>query len=416
MNDPRQLGLTPMRVWEREGSARMPYWLYTDEDIYQRELERIFNGPHWNYVGLACEVPNEGDFKRTWIGERNVLVVRDENGDINVVENRCAHRGVQFCKEAKGNRKDFVCPYHQWNYDLQGNLLGVPFMRGIKGKGGMPRDFKREEHGLTKLKVVNYNGVIFASFDPNVPDFKTFLGPTMLKYFERVFDGRELVVLGYNRQRVPGNWKLIHENLKDCYHPGLLHTWFVNFGLWRADNESENVMDEQFRHSAMVTVRNEGGKGEATEGIASFRENLELNDGRFLDIAEESWWGGPTAVIHSIFPSLIVQQQINSVAMRQVIPRGPRNFDYIWTHLGFADDTEEMTERRLRQANLFGPAGFVSADDSEIIGMVEDGMMANPDGETLCELGGREVADTDTHISETLIRGMYQYYRKVMGI
>ena len=102
--------------------------------------------------------------------------------------------------------------------------------------------------------------------------------------------------------------------------------------------------------------------------------------------------------------------------MRQVIPRGPRNFDYIWTHLGFADDTEEMTERRLRQANLFGPAGFVSADDSEIIGMVEDGMMANPDGETLCELGGREVADTDTHISETLIRGMYQYYRKVMGI
>lgn len=416
MNDPRPLPLAPERHWESEGTSRLPFWLYTDENIYERELERLFYGPHWSYVGLACEIPNAGDFKRTWIGERNVLMVRDRDGSINVVENRCAHRGVQFCKEATGSRKVFVCPYHQWSYDLKGNLLGVPYMRGIKGKGGMPADFKREEHGLRKLQVVNHNGVVFASFDPNVPEFKEFMGPTMMKYFERVFDGRELKVLGYNRQRVPGNWKLIHENLKDCYHPGLLHTWFINFGLWRADNESLNVMDDSFAHSAMVTVRNQGGKGEATEGVSSFREQMTLNDERFLDVEEEHWWGGPTAVIHSIFPSLIVQQQINSIAMRQVIPRGPRNFDYIWTHFGFEEDTPEMTERRLTQTNLFGPAGFVSGDDSEIIGMVEDNMHTDKDGRILLELGGHEVADTDTHISETLLRGMYAYYRKVMEL
>jgi salicylate 5-hydroxylase large subunit len=51
-------------------------------------------------------------------------------------------------------------------------------------------------------------------------------------------------VLGYNRQRIPGNWKLMQENIKDPYHPGLLHTWFVTFGLWRADNKrSSLVMD-----------------------------------------------------------------------------------------------------------------------------------------------------------------------------
>lgn len=416
MNDPRPLPLAPERQWKGEGTSRLPFWLYTDEDIYQRELERLFYGPHWCYVGFACEIPNPGDFKRTWIGERSVLIVRDRDGSINAVENRCAHRGVQFCKEATGSRKVFVCPYHQWSYDLKGNLLGVPYMRGIKGKGGMPEDFKREEHGLRKLQIVNKNGVIFASFDPNVPSFEEFMGPTMMKYFERVFDGRELTVLGYNRQRVPGNWKLIHENLKDCYHPGLLHTWFINFGLWRADNESLNVMDDNHCHSAMVTVRNTGGKSEATEGVSSFREHMTLNDGRFLDVEEEHWWGGPTAVIHSIFPSLIVQQQINSIAMRQVIPRGPRNFDYIWTHFGYAEDTPEMTQRRLTQTNLFGPAGFVSGDDSEIIGMLEDNMHTDKDGEVLCELGGRDVADADTHISETLLRGMYKYYRKVMEL
>ena len=413
----QERGVTrPVRRWRDPGVSRVPGWVYTDPDVYQRELDRIFNGPLWSYVALAAEIPNKGDFKRTWIGERSVIVVRGEDDAINVVENRCAHRGAQFLQEASGNRKDFICPYHQWSYDLQGRLLGVPFMRGIKGKGGMPADFRRDEHGLTQLKVAVHNGVIFASFHPEVPDFKEFLGPTMLEYFERVFDGRELKVLGYNRQRVSGNWKLIHENLKDCYHPGLLHTWFVNYGLWRADNESKNVMDEERRHSAMVTIRNEGGAGEATAGVSSFRADMQLNDGRFLDVEPESWWNGPTAVIQSIFPSVIMQQQINSVAVRQVIPRGPRAFDYIWTHLGFADDTPEMTERRLRQANLFGPAGFVSADDSEIIGLVEDGMLQDPEYRTYCELGGRGVEDTDTHISETLLRGMYQYYRKIMEL
>ena len=87
------------------------------------------------------------------MGERSVILLRDQDGQVRVVENVCAHRGVQFCRERHGNRSEFVCPYHQWNYDLQGNLIGVPFRRGVKqdGKvnGGMPPDFKPEEHGLT---------------------------------------------------------------------------------------------------------------------------------------------------------------------------------------------------------------------------------------------------------------------------
>ena len=80
---------------------------------------------------------------------------------------------------------------------------------------------------------------MFASFDHDVEPFEDFLGPTILRYFDRIFDGRALKLLGYNRQRIPGNWKLMQENIKDPYHPGLLHTWFVTFGLWRADNKSQ---------------------------------------------------------------------------------------------------------------------------------------------------------------------------------
>ena len=250
------------------------------------------------------------------MGERSVILLRDQDGQVRVVENVCAHRGVQFCRERHGNRSEFVCPYHQWNYDLQGNLIGVPFRRGVKqdGKvnGGMPPDFKPEEHGLTKLAVACRNGVVFASFDHEVEPLEDYLGPDILHYFDRVFDGRELVIHGYSRQRIPGNWKLMQENIKDPYHPGLLHTWFVTFGLWRADNRSELKMDRHFRHAAMISTRGQGGKGSVTSGVSSFKEQMSLNDDRFLDIVPEPWWNGPTAVLMTLFPSVIIQQQVNS--------------------------------------------------------------------------------------------------------
>ena len=251
--------------WE-SGTSRIPFLTYTSDELYKRELERFFYKDHWCYVGLEAEVPNPGDFKRTVVGERSVIMVRDAEGAINVVENVCAHRGMQFCRERHGSRKEFVCPYHQWSYTLKGDLQGVPFRRGVKQDGqvhgGMPADFKTSDHGLTKLKVATRGGVVFASFDHEVESLEDYLGPTILGYFDRLFNGRKLKILGYNRQRIPGNWKLMQENIKDPYHPGLLHTWFVTFGLWRADNKSQLRMDERHRHAAMISTRGTAGKAE----------------------------------------------------------------------------------------------------------------------------------------------------------
>jgi salicylate 5-hydroxylase large subunit len=295
----------------------------------------------------------------------------------------------------------------------------VPFRRGVKQdgvvQGGMPADFKPADNGLTKLKVAARGGVVFASFDHDVEPLEAFLGPAILRYFDRLFDGRALKLLGYNRQRIPGNWKLMQENIKDPYHPGLLHTWFVTFGLWRADNKSQLVMDERFRHAAMISTRGtqSGAAADVTQ-VASFKADMKLEDPRFLDIVAEPWWGGPTAVMTTVFPSVIFQQQVNSVSTRHIQPDGHGAFDFVWTHFGFADDSAEMTERRLRQANLFGPAGFVSADDGEVIELSQQGFEQKPSHRTLAELGGTEVADSDHMVTETLIRGMYRYWREVM--
>ena len=75
----------------------------------------------------------------------------------------------------------------------------------------------------------------------------------------------------------------------------------------------------------------------------------------------------------TIFPTLVIQQQVNSLSTRHIIPRGPGTFDFVWTHFGYSDDDADMKRRRLRQANLFGPAGYVSADDGEAIECVQRG-------------------------------------------
>ena len=409
-------------IWQEKGSSRIPFWAYTNPNIYQQELERIFYKNHWCYVGLEAEIPNPGDFKRTVIGERSVVVSRDMEGILHVFENVCAHRGMQFCRERHGNKKEFVCPYHQWNYNLKGDLQGVPFRRGVKKngevQGGMPSDFNPKDHSLFQLKVATRGGVIFASFDHSVESLEDYLGPEILPYFDRLFNGRQLTILGYNRQRIPGNWKLMQENIKDPYHPGLLHTWFITYGLWRADNESKLRMDSHYRHAAMVSTRGNAGvkSSEVTAGVTSFKDTMEINDKRLIDIVQEDWWKGPTAVMLTIFPSVIFQQQVNSVSTRHIQPNGNGSFDFVWTHFGFSDDTPEMTERRLIQSNLFGPAGFVSADDGEVIELSQKGFEQKPFHRVLAQLGGVDCENTEHMVTETLIRGMYHYWRKVMEI
>ncbi len=401
--------------WTNEGTAAVPYWVYTDPAIYERELELIFNGPSWSYVALSAEVSNAGDFVRTSVGEVPVVVVRDRDGNINVVVNRCAHRGVQFCHEPYGNNERFECPYHQWTYNLQGKLLGIPFKRGVGGHGGMPDDFDTADHSLISLRVAEHRGVVFASLDPDVQPWEDYLGVTMLSYFERVFDGRELRVLGYSRQRLPCNWKLMFENIKDPYHASLLHVFLVTFGLFRADQESAVKMDTTGRHSVLVSSKGEQKASRATNQMKAFRADLKLQDPRLIAPIHE-FPGRATVVMQTLWPNLVVQQQSNTLAMRQLIPRGPEAHDLHWTFFGYEDDTDEMTEVRLRQANLMSTAGLVSIDDGEVMRMSQNGVRIRPHDHGVLEMGGRGIDDEDHMVTEVAIRAFWAHYRKVMGL
>ena len=404
------------RDWPANGTHRVPYWIYTDAEIYARELRTIFGGRSWNFVGLEAEIPNVGDYKRTQVGETSVIVVHGKDDEVHVLKNQCAHRGLEVCRQDYGATRAFQCPYHQWTYRLDGALSGVPFIKGVGGNGGMPEGFDRADHGLKKLAVTTRHGAIFASEARGMEPLEEFFGDKMLKLFDRVFDGRPLRILGVSRQRIPGNWKLMFENIKDPYHASLLHVFLVTFGLFRVDNPSRTEMDATGRHSALISRR--GGDrvaSDATQEMASFREKLELHDKRLLDIVKE--FSDPaTVVMQTLWPNLIVQQQANTLATRQIVPAGPEAFDLNWTFFGYADDDEAMRARRLRHANLMGPAGFVSLDDSEVMELAQRGIHCDESGAAVVEMGGHGREDHDHIVTETAIRAFYGHYREVMGL
>ena len=394
--------------------ASIPFAWYSDPDIYAREQERIFRGHAWNYVALEAEIPRPGDFKQTWVGERPVLVVRGKDGSVAVVENVCAHRGVAFCTKSYGNAKTFQCPYHQWSYDLSGNLIGVPFRKGIKGEGGLPADFALADHGLTKLHVARHNGVIFASYDATMEPLTEYLGE-ILPYFERVYDGRELRVLGYWRQRIQCNWKLMIENLRDPYHATLLHVFLVGLSLNRADQPSSAVLDRDGKHGAFTSSRGGERDPEATREIAAASKAFALNGPQLLDPVME--YPPPhSLVMQCLWPNVIMQQNINALAVRQLVVRSPIEFELHWTNFGYASDDDAMTRRRTMQANLMGPAGLVSVDDSEVIEMTQRGVSQTRERSAVIEMGGFETGTVAYTATEAPLRAFQKYYREVMGL
>lgn len=402
------------RAWP-DDVTRIPDWIYTDQDVYERELEKIFLGRHWNYVGMECEVPEPGNYMRSYVGPFPVVVTRDMEGILNVFENRCAHRGVEFCREYRGAANSFICPYHNWTYDLRGNLSAVPFRRGLGGKGGLPPDFDMEKFGLRRFSVATRGGVIFATACADMESIEQYLGPEIRKEFDATFDGTEFKLLGVHRNILPSNWKLYQENLKDPYHATLLHTYLTTFGLFVSSNESKIPTDERGRHGGLLSRRPDGRPDVSKEeqaNMQAFKETMKLNDPRVLTYIPEtdSKWSGS---VLTIFPTLTALRQTNILNTRLLVPRGPNEFMMLWTVFGRADDDDEMTRHRLRQNNIFGPAGFLGIEDNEALRFLQEGLGTAIPREGLALLGKDDEAD-DTIITERAIRGMYRYYRDVM--
>jgi anthranilate 1,2-dioxygenase large subunit/terephthalate 1,2-dioxygenase oxygenase component alpha subunit len=403
------------RAWPVESLARVPYWVYQDEDVYRTELRRIFEGPVWNYVALEADLTEPGAYRTTFVGEMPVIVVRDADGRVNCFENRCAHRGALIALDDAGTARRFQCVYHAWNYDLEGNLLSVAFERGAQGRGGMPASFCKAEHGPRKLRTTTLHGLVFATLSPATPPIEQYLGAEILGRVRRVLR-RPVRVLGRTVQSLPNNWKLYAENVKDTYHASLLHAFLGTFRLSRFTQGGGILVSPDGAHHASTTIDRAEDRTSTDyrdQGIRSEQQGYRLADPSVFDGVDE-FGDGIKLQILTIFPGFILQQIQNSLAVRQIVPRGLHAMELHWTYIGFTDDSPEMHRRRLKQSNLVGPAGFVSMEDGCVGGFVQRGAAAAGEALSVINMGGDTVESQDTRATEASVRGFWKTWRRLM--
>ena len=404
------------RAWPGATLTRVPYWVYQDEDNYRAELRRIFEGPTWSYVCLEADLTRPGDFRTTFVGEMPVIVVRAEDGAIRAFENRCAHRGALIALDDSGTAKHFQCVYHAWTYDHEGSLTGIAFEKGSNGLGGMPASFQKAEHGPRKLRTATLHGLVFASLSPAAPPLADYLGDEILGRIGRVLR-KPVRVLGRFVQALPNNWKLYVENVKDTYHASLLHAFFGTFRITRLTQGGGVLVSPGGGHHASYTIDRADDRASTAyrdQGIRSEREDYRLADPSLLESVDE-FGDGIRLQILTVFPTFVLQQIQNCLAVRQVLPKGPGAMELHWTYIGFADDDAPMQRRRLRQLNLVGPAGFVSMEDGCVGGFVQRGAACAGDALSVVNMGGEGAESQDTRATEASVRGFWKAYRAYMG-
>jgi phenylpropionate dioxygenase-like ring-hydroxylating dioxygenase large terminal subunit len=404
-------------AWPSNGLSQVPFRVYTDPAQYRLEIERIFKGPTWSFLCLQAELPQAGDWVATTVGETPVVVARDAAGAVRAFVNRCAHRGNLLCIGQRGGTEPggrLTCIYHGWGYDLSGRLVSVAFERGVKGQGGMPPEFRKDEVVLPRLRVAEYAGLVFGTMSEAAPAFEDYIGPEVGAAIRRVLN-RPARLIGRSTQVLPNNWKLYAENTKDSYHASILHTFLTAFRINRLSQEARVYIDDSGGH-AFSQVKLDYAAEDADYRREKLRADsgFQLRDRSVVDSVDE--YGDSISVqILTLFPGMVLQQIRNTIAVRVIRPKGVDKTELDWLHLGFADDDAAMTERRLRHGNLVGAAGYISLEDGCVGGFVQRALAGHDEGGGIVMLGGHEAETTPPRASEAGVRGFWKKYRALIG-
>ena len=185
---------------------------YTSPEVFDFDMEAIF-GQHWIQVAVEPDVPEPGDYVTVEIGRNSVVIVRDDDMGIRAFHNVCRHRGARLCPEPKGTVGNLVCPYHQWTYNLEGELIYAEHMG---------EQFDKCKHSLKSVHVENLAGLIFICLAETPPEDFGEMRAKMEGYLlpHHLKDCKIAAQVDIIEE---GNWKLTMENNRECYHCAANH-------------------------------------------------------------------------------------------------------------------------------------------------------------------------------------------------
>lgn len=209
---------------KRQSKSALDRELYISEDVFQHDLEYIWY-KEWIFAGHAFEISKPGEYITLQIGQYPVIIVRGEKGEIRAFHNVCRHRGSRLCQNAKGKNAKLVCPYHKWTFSLDGKLLYA---------GSMGEDFDKADNGLFPIHCETVCSFIFICLADLAPDFEQFRNDIAPFIFPHYLDNCKVAFESNLIEK--GNWKLVFENNRECFHcdgnhPELMNSFVDNLSV-----------------------------------------------------------------------------------------------------------------------------------------------------------------------------------------
>lgn len=360
--------------------------LYSDAELYEIELERIFTRS-WVAIAHESEIPRAGDYVTRYIGEDPVIVARDRSGGINVMLNSCSHRGMTVCRAEMGNTKFFRCPYHAWSYDNAGNLVAVSAQKDMYGD-----DLDKSRLGLMRARTETFAGIVYANWSPEAPSLLEDLGEYAW-YLQMAF-GRSaagMQVLGPpQRWTFDANWKLAAEQFAgDAYHTVMLHNSLCELGVFPKDPtailhgiSAGTERGHALRCLDMAPVLASMGASANRDDVLRMLPPPGMNPELAARLSEvlrpdqvEALAKTPP-VVGQVFPTMAwVNMSLPDAAggmvggvitFRTWVPRGPEQMEIMSWTLVEKDAPDELKQATARTTiQTFSDSGIFEQDDSE---------------------------------------------------
>jgi choline monooxygenase len=295
----------------------LPVVAYEDEQVLATERATIF-ADGWIAVAHTGQLPERGSYTVVDVpstgadGQRSVIVVRGRDDVVRAFDNVCIHRGAELL-DGCGVTERITCPYHAWNYRLDGTLIGGPYMQAPTGSGAS--DLRPGEHSLGELAVELWEGFVFLNQRNDAPPLASQL--TDLTEVVGRFQMAGYVPVERRCEVWATNWKLLVENFMDAYHVFKVHQ-----GTFAKDGDStlDTVMFPGTPASAHHRVVHESGPDIAHLSNTSL-------DGPWRR----------TVALAAVFPTFVVQLQPDWLWWLQISPIDTGHVQIRW-HLAIAPE------------------------------------------------------------------------------
>jgi phenylpropionate dioxygenase-like ring-hydroxylating dioxygenase large terminal subunit len=319
----------------------LPVGRYTDPEFYDLEMKYLWR-KSWLQVGHVSEVSEPGAYKLFEEVGLSVIISRGLNGELRTFHNICRHRGSPLLLEPKGTARRFLCPYHSWNYNLDGSMAVVP----------RQEDFaclEKTERGLLPVRVEVMRGLIFINLDPNAESLDTHLAPTERDIGEYAL--QDMVVKDSFVVEMDCNWKTAYDNFMEIYHVNSVHVTSIAPFL---DSKSFTVSLYKNGHARFMTRKKQGEDSLYPSELKIQKTTAELFSKHTLALP--------------IFPNSFTPLDPVGYSQQSWWPAGPSKTRMAIMMMGWKDDSE--ADKKF-WANMRDIVHSVVAEDARLFGGIQ---------------------------------------------